>query len=399
MSFNKRVLAIFVTFRLLLTVWAIVALTAVPLPTEPDETLRPYLNQPILNSGASGLLLSPWQRFDTLHYTRIAAQGYADESDSVFPPLYPLLIRAAGAPLGGTHTAHMIAAILISNAATLLLFALIYRWLNKKFDDDTLATRTLIYLTLFPSGFFLFAPYTESLFILLAVGSVLLAGNGRFPSAGALGYLAALTRLTGAILVVPLLLAWWLHRNKRFLPLDALWQDVRQTKAKSWATALPLLLPAFGTLTFLLYREVVGLRPLSQIYRDYWFQISSFPGLDIVTALNSMVGNGTARIGEFTLWFDFFCLIFMAATTVAVFKRLGTVWGMYNLLLILFVLLPTSDLKPLYSFSRYTLALVPSFVVLGFWGERPLINRLILYTSLPLYLYFAGQFFIWGWVA
>jgi hypothetical protein len=32
-------------------------------------------------------------------------------------------------------------------------------------------------------------------------------------------------------------------------------------------------------------------------------------------------------------------------------------------------------------------------------GERPSINRLILYPFLLLYLYFSGQFFVWGWVA
>jgi hypothetical protein len=38
-------------------------------------------------------------------------------------------------------------------------------------------------------------------------------------------------------------------------------------------------------------------------------------------------------------------------------------------------------------------------MVLSDIGRRPWPNRLILYPSLVLYLYFAGQFFMWGWVA
>ena len=68
-------------------------------------------------------------------------------------------------------------------------------------------------------------------------------------------------------------------------------------------------------------------------------------------------------------------------------------------MMILFILLPTSELKPIYSFSRYALAFFPAFMLLGAAGKRPLVNRLILYPSILLYLYFSGQFFIWGWVA
>jgi hypothetical protein len=68
-------------------------------------------------------------------------------------------------------------------------------------------------------------------------------------------------------------------------------------------------------------------------------------------------------------------------------------------MLLLFMLLPRSELKPLYSFSRYTLVFFPTFMILGDIGRRPWPNRLILYPSFLLYLYFAGQFFMWGWVA
>ena len=102
---------------------------------------------------------------------------------------------------------------------------------------------------------------------------------------------------------------------------------------------------------------------------------------------------------SFTLYFDFCCTLLLAAATVATFRRLGPTYGLYMAMLLLFMLLPTSELKPLFSFSRYALAFFPMFMWLGSLGRNPWLNRVILYPSVALYLYFSGQFFMWGWVA
>lgn len=393
----KTALLIVVVMRLFLAGWAIIALQINPLPPIPDDVLRPYVEQPILDDGVAGLLLGPWQRFDTLHYTRIAAQGYANEKDSVFPPLFPLLIRLVGAPLGGSHSAHMVAGLLIATIATLFLLALLMKITAVELTTNS-ATRAAIYFILFPTAFFLFAPYSEALFILLAVGAVWWAKNGRYPLAGLLGLLAAMTRLTGVVLVVPMLVAWWINVGGLIYPAG--WQrQLRAINRRQWTAVWPLLLPIVGSGLFLLYRGWLGIRPLSDIYRQYWFQTTELPGSDVWRAVQTLFFGGSSRAGEFTLWIDFIVLAFLIVTTIWVFRRLGAVWGSYNLMLLLFMLLPTSELKPLYSFSRYALAFLPTFMLLAQSGQNSWINRLILYSWLPLYLYFSGQFFIWGWVA
>jgi hypothetical protein len=157
-----------------------------------------------------------------------------------------------------------------------------------------------------------------------------------------------------------------------------------------------------GLLLFMLYRSWLGLPGLSNIYAEYWFQHTGIPGTDILRALSGMFGLGTGRAGEFSLWFDFFVTGLLAITTVWAFfrwqrHRLG--WGLYSAMLLLFMLLPSSEFKPLYSFSRYALAFFPTFFLLAQAGRQPHVNRAILYPSLILYLYFSAQFFIWGWVA
>ncbi len=394
----RHALIIFVLLRLFLSGWAMVAQLASPVPVEADEVLRPYLDQPILTDGTAGLLLGPWQRFDALHYTRIAAQGYAHPEDSVFPPLYPLLMWAVGGLLGGSHAAHMAAGILISNAALLGLLMLLHVVGSNLLGEEH-APRLLLYFALFPTAFFLFAPYTESLFLLLTLASLWLAfRHDQFEWAGVLGLLAALTRLTGWVLVVPLAYHFWdRHLGQGKWKIDPVgnW-DMRLIRQ---ATAV--FLPAVGLITFMIYRAWLGLPPLGNVYAEYWYQGTGIPGTDLLRAMQGMVGLGTGRAGEFTLWFDFFITwLLLITTAVAFFRwrhRLG--WGLYAALLLLFMLLPSSEFKPLYSFSRYALAFFPTFFLLALWGKNRKTHRLILYPSLLLYLYFSAQFFIWGWVA
>lgn len=398
----KQALLVFLAARIILAVWSIIVPVLIPAPTTPDPVLRPYLDQPHLTEGINGLLLSPWQRFDTQRYMRIAEEGYAHEEDSVFPPLYPLASRILGYVFGGGPAGNLWAATLISNVAfiglLIMLFIVTEHDLGPRF-----APRALIYLTFFPTGFFLLAPYTESLFIFFALASIWAARhNGRFWLAGLLGLLASLTRLTGWVLVIPLAYEWWIQWGQPYLTQRRRNAEENTHPAKMFYGLVNLVavgLPGLGTLVFLIWRWTAGLPSLGTIYQEYWYQVTGIPGTDLIRALQTMFFGGISRQGEFTLWFDFFCVILLAVTTYFVFRRLNVTYGLYSIMLLLFMLLPVSEFKPLYSFSRYALAFFPTFMILAQAGKNPWINRAILYPSFILYLYFSGQYFIWGWVA
>lgn len=383
----RHALVLYVVARLLLSGWAILVQSVVPVPTTPDEMVRPYAGAPILHEGLAGQLLGPWQRFDTMRYLALARDGYTVEN-SVFPPLYPLAIRGLGALLsaaGGwpVDMANLVAAILIGNLALIGALALFHRLAAAELGQADLP-RTLLYLLFFPTGFFLLAAYSESLFLFFTLGAILAMQRQRPLAAGVLGALAALTRLTGWALVFPLAYLYLEQRQWRWRRLD--WRG------------LGALLPGGALLLFLLWRQQAGLPPLAAVYQSEWLQQTAFPGRDVFVALRSLLSGTGPRAGEFTLLFDLLCLILLLATTPAAF-RMRRAYGLYNAAMLLFMLLPASDFKPLYSFSRYTLVFFPTFLVLGRLGRRPWLNRLILYPSSALYLYFSGQFLIWGWVA
>jgi hypothetical protein len=399
-----RALLIFIIFRLFLTGWAVVAVSINSVPETPDEVLRPYLGAPQLTTGWQGLLLEPWQRFDALRYQRLAREGYAHEEDSVFPPLYPLLIRGVGNLFGGGHIAQLVASLFISNLATLGLLILLYRVTTAEFGE-AYATRTLVYLLLFPTGFFLFAPYTESLFMLLALGSLWAGRTGRFWLAGVLGLLASLTRLTGWVLVIPLLYEWWQERRSAYCVIRSMsWLRTtyyalrHQLPGKGGLLAAAL--PAVGLLLFFGWRWWAGLPPINEIYVQHWYQTTGIPGTDVLTAVQALFFSSEAPAnGYIVLGLDFSVLLLLLVTTAIALHRLPRSYALYAAMLLFFMLLSTSELKPLNAFSRYALAFFPTFWLLAHWGQNPWINRLILYSFLLLYLYFSGQFFVWGWVA
>src|SRR5215211_6285107 len=69
---------------------------------------------------------------------------------------------------------------------------------------EAVATRTVWLVALWPLSLFFSAVYTEALFLLLTVGAVALGRSGRWTWAALAAAAAALTRNTGALILLPL---------------------------------------------------------------------------------------------------------------------------------------------------------------------------------------------------
>ena len=148
--------------------------------------------------------LDAFGRWDSHWYLSVAQGGYAlrgplasVQSNVAFFPLYPWLVRAALAvlppSLRGPGSAYL-AALVVSNACALSALALLGGLARRATGSRQAASRAILYLVAFPTGFVLSCAYPESLFLLLAVASVWAARSGRFAWAGALGLLCAMTR-------------------------------------------------------------------------------------------------------------------------------------------------------------------------------------------------------------
>ena len=80
---------VFLAVRVCLSALAIVVIVLRPLPEGAHERYVMSLGLEPVPSRAGQLLLEVWQRWDVVHYQRIAAYGYTDDESTAFYPLVP----------------------------------------------------------------------------------------------------------------------------------------------------------------------------------------------------------------------------------------------------------------------------------------------------------------------
>ena len=151
-------------------------------------------------------------RWDTFFYFTIATDGYHWDPDVflhynvVFFPLYPMLMRAGGALVGGHQ---LIVGLVISLAAFAGALVLLYRLARLEIGEDH-AWRVILLISTFPYALYFSAVYTESLFLLLSVAAFYAMRRGRLEWVAVSGLAAGLTRPNGFWLALPLAcLALW----------------------------------------------------------------------------------------------------------------------------------------------------------------------------------------------
>lgn len=329
-------------------------------------------------------LLAIWQRFDTNWYLEIAARGYdANDGSTVYLPAFPELIRLAGVVVGDP----MLAAVVVSNLALVGALALLIE-LARDLADETAARRAAVYLVICPAGFFLLAAYGESLFLFFSLAAFLAAERGRWLLAGLFGALAALTRLQGVLLIIPLLYVGW-----RWWQAGRSEKDRAVGKRSLIVHLAPLgwlvLIPA-ATLAFLIATDLSLLGSYQQSLHAQFV----WPWQNVAASLALLASASASPIDLLNLA----ATLGLVAMAVAVWRRLPREYGLYSVAMLLAPLARMTTTQPLVSMVRYALAIFPVFVLLGMWGRNAWVNRAVVYLSLPLQLYLSAQFFLWGWV-
>jgi hypothetical protein len=191
-------------------------------------------------------LLEIWSHWDSGWYMSIVRGGYslrgrlaATQSNFAFFPLYPYLVKGFTLLLPAsarTETAVLAIGVLVSNLCLLGGLALVHRLVAATDGDVALARRTVLFMLLFPTGFFFSCFYTEATFLLLSAGALLAAHRRRWWAAGILGGLLAVTRPNGVLIAVPLAFSYLADRQ---------WQPRRVGIGGAWLLLVPGALLAY----------------------------------------------------------------------------------------------------------------------------------------------------------
>lgn len=343
---------------------------------------RPYL---LMHGGEPWTdVISVWQRWDARWYQQIAEYGYTPGDGSThFPPLFPLLTRALSLIFGGlTVGGHLVwAELAVSSGAFFASMWLLYR--VARLDVGPLAARLAVLLIAsFPTGFFLLAPYTESLYLLCTLAAFWFAREGRPWAAGLAGLAAGLTRTVSVFLILPL----------AFLYL----QRCRREGRRPGVALFAALLPAVGQAAFLLYLHLTIGEPLSPfgVEKQWGYHLVS-PWQGVAASFRYVLATGNLVEA-----LNLLCLCGSLALAVIALRRLPLAYGLYVLPYLALLFSGQLFVSPYASSSRYTLVLFPCFIMLALWlVRRPWVAAGWLVSGLLLQVTLLQYWVHWGWVA
>jgi len=316
-----------------------------------------------------GNLLASWDQWDAKWYLGIVQQGYHDPLQAAFFPLYPLLVKLGSLPFGD-GVAYPVALVVSNIAFFFALWAL--RVLAEREVGPEAAARATLYLALFPTALFFFAPYNESLFVLLAVACFLALRRGQWLLAGGVALLAALTRSAGIFLVVPFAIEYaqqhgWQWRRAR---LDA----------------LAIILIPLGLGLYSLYCWVQFGDPLAFAHvQIHWGRTLQWPWAGLWNQLVILAHAQPASFFQAHNLLDLAATLMMIALVSLGWRRLPLAYSCYaTVLLANFLLFPQAFNDALASNQRFALEVFPAFLTLGLLVRRPAIHQaiVIIFTSL-----------------
>ncbi len=329
--------------------------------------------------GAPQHLPCIWARWDAENYLVIAVNGYSVPQNVVFFPAYPLLIRSVAF---GFPSLMAWSGIFISNLTFIL--ASLFLWEQIKLEiNESIAWRTIVALSLFPTSFFFSAIYSESLFLLLSVLVYVLSARKQYLLAGLCISLASLTRPNGLLLVV--------------IPLAKILLSRPWSWRQFFSTAL---ISGIGSGIYGAYLWMTHGSPLA-------FALAERQGFGVSIGLDwrHVWGEYARVIAALSRGHGYFTSLDLMSVSLFVVLAIGGFFFLKKgpavyLMASVLAFLPWRASVEFHSMPRYVLGFFPGFIVLAILLSRyPGLERLVWVTSAAALLLLTGVFASGHWVA
>ena len=326
-------------------------------------------------------------RWDTLSYLGIAANGYASVTSPNFFPLLPMLDAAIGRLLAGgaiPSQADLLAAgLIVSAVASFVAFCALAELVELEDDRPTAATAVRL-LAAYPFAMFLAVAYSDAPFLAAALLFFLFIRRQRWWAALAAGLAAGLLRPVGPLLAVAVLAELAIEVAIR-----------RTDRATVKGRVLAAIGPLAGTAIYAAFLWWRFGDPLLFVHTQtrYWGHVAAWPWQTLAIAIERLAHPGVLSMLDLGL------VLVFAVLTIGVLARMRPAYGVLTAGLLLAVLIsPVPSHKDVVqSAGRYLLAAFPVFWMAARWVTgRPWLEFALISAGFPLQATLAVLFVLGG---
>lgn len=297
--------------------------------------------------------LSFLANWDGARYISIAVHGYSNSFLTGFFPLYPLLIAIFHLVISSPLTSALLVSWLSLIGAIYFYLKLIKLLFNISNNGEALKASLLFIL--FPSGVYLLAAYSESLFALISLAAIYFALQKKYLATGLSALLATSARIDGVFVLLLVLLI------------------LIEEREKLSRISITLILGSLGTLSYMGYLLFSKHNPLAFIKAQeahHWFQYS------LLTKLSSFG------------WIDYIFFLAIIWATVYWWKRRKS----FSIYMALFLAIPIIG-GQFGGYPRYALMAFPlQFMLFDYCKHKTLYLQLLIAIFSVAWSYILLQF-------
>ena len=339
-------------------------------------TLAEFLNE-----------LTEW---DCNNYYRISGHGYnywienGYKTTLVFFPLYPFISYLLNFIIQNTRLSLLIVSIISYAIGCCYLYALVAKEYNKN-----IASKTVMYISVFPYSFFFGTMMPESLFFLLICATFYYINEHKWCIASILGVLATTTRLQGILIIIPFVLELIEHYNILSLIKEKKWRTLKSPLLKL------LYLPIYfvGIIIYLLCNYIYGGDPFYflELQEKIWTHSLDHPATALCAIINQIKAikadpTSTQYYNIYLTWLPQI-IIFVSVIVLLIYgiKYHKVKYTFY--LLVYFIISFAADF--VLSGGRYMSVAFPLFIIRAcITNKRPFIDKCFTLGSFSLNILF-----------
>lgn len=326
---------------------------------------------------ASNSLLDLFFAWDSVWYISIVEKGFSyipgEFSTVAFFPLYPLLIKLFSFVLGNPK----LAGYLVSNVSFFLALFFLYKLISLDYSKS-IASKTVFFVAIAPLSFFFSIIYSEGLFLFLAIACFYFARKKQWLLASVLGFFVALTKVLGALIIIPVLIEYFAlnlksFKNINFSNFKLLFKKIKPNLAFVWL--IPL-----GLFTYMFYLHTNFGNALA--FKSALFDWSSREFVSIFDTLSRWSYNNFFH--PFNIYVYFWVFIALFFIVYLIYSKARPSYVVYSSILWFFYLSSNS----LEGMPRYVSFLFPLYFGVALLASKnKFYNRLLILFSLSLLIF------------